>query len=140
MYYGDFSDFGDFGKKIRAARLKMGLKKNEAAVLIGMYPSYYGYVERGMVLPKYNKLKTACDRLGVSLCDLFSDDNHVVFNMKNYSDEKQNLIKIFSRTFDCLHNKKTINWTLEDFFYAFKNLTNEQREIIAAFMNEYTKS
>ncbi len=50
MYYGDFSNFGDFGKKIRAARLKMGLKKKEAAVLIGMYPSYYGYVERSMVL------------------------------------------------------------------------------------------
>ena len=139
MYYGDFSDFGDFGKKIRAARLKMGLKKKDAAVLIGMYPSYYGYVERSMVLPKYNKLKTACDKLGVSLCYLFSDDNHVVFDLNNYSYEKQKLIKIFSQTFNRLNQEKTIDWSLEDFFYAFKNLKREQRQIIAAFLNEFNK-
>ena len=139
MYYGDFSDFGDFGKKIRAARLKKGLKKKDAAVLIGMYPSYYGYVERSMVLPKYNKLKMACDKLGVSLCYLFSDDNHVVFDLNNYSDEKQKLIKIFSQTFNRLNQEKTIDWSLEDFFYAFKNLKREQRQIIAAFLNEFNK-
>ncbi len=139
MYYGDFSDFGDFGKKIRAARLKMGLKKKDAAVLIGMYPSYYGYVERSMVLPKYNKLKMACDKLGVSLCYLFSDDNHVVFDLNNYSYEKQKLIKIFSQTFNRLNQEKTIDWSLEDFFYAFKNLKREQRQIIAAFLNEFNK-
>jgi len=140
MYYGDFSNFGDFGKKIRAARLKMGLKKKEAAVLIGMYPSYYGYVERSMVLPKYNKLKAVCDTLGVSLCYLFSDENHVVFDLKNYSDQKKNLIKIFSQTFNCLNNEKTANWTLEDFFYAFKNLKSDQRQIIAAFLVEFNKA
>jgi len=175
MYYGDFSDFGDFGIKIRAARLKMGLKKKEAAVLIGMYPSYYGYVERSMVLPKYNKLKTVCDTLGISLCYLFSDANHVVFNLKNYSDKKQNLIKLFYQTIDCLNNEKTIDclnnekpidyldneksidyldnektvdcldnektvdWTPEDILSTFGNLSDEQRRIIAAFLEEFKK-
>ena len=126
----------------------MGLNQRETAVLIGMDQSYYGYVEHSMVLPKYNKLKTVCDKLGISLCDLFSDDNHVVFNIKTHSEEKKNLIKMFSQTIDCLDNEKTIDclysektidWILEDFFDAFKNLKSEQGQIIAALMEEFNK-
>ncbi len=148
MYYGDFSDFGDFGDKIKAARLKMGLNKGETAALIGMDSSYYGYMERSMVLPKYNNLKNVCETLGISFCQLFGNDYHVVFNLKNYSEEKKNLIKMFSqtidcvnneKTIDCLYNEKTIDWILEDFFSAFKNLKSEQRQIIAALLEEFYK-
>jgi len=44
------------------------------------------------------------------------------------------------KTFDYLDNENTDDWNPEDFLSAFGNLSDEQRRIIAAFLEEFKKT
>lgn len=61
-------------KKIREAK---GLSQKEVALSLGMTPSQYSKIENGKVDPQCSSIEKIANALGVSLVDIFTEDNNL---------------------------------------------------------------
>ncbi|MBF7081734.1 helix-turn-helix transcriptional regulator [Desulfallas sp. Bu1-1] len=68
---------GFVGENIKHYRIQRGLSQKEAALLAGITPSYWGYLERSQKNPSINLIEKVADVLGIDAYLLFigSPDN-----------------------------------------------------------------
>lgn len=60
-----------FGERVRALRLAIGLSQEELAFKSGMHRTYLGGIERGERNPSLKNIAAVAKALGVSLSQLF---------------------------------------------------------------------
>jgi transcriptional regulator with XRE-family HTH domain len=65
-------NIGDRIKKIREAK---GLSQKEVALNLSMNPSQYSKIENGKVDPQCSSIEKIANALGVSLADIFTQEN-----------------------------------------------------------------
>ena len=65
-------NIGDRIKKIREAK---GLSQKEVALNLSMNPSQYSKIENGKVDPQCSSIEKIANALGVSLVDIFTQEN-----------------------------------------------------------------
>jgi len=56
-----------FGIKIKTARLKKGLTQQDLAEIVDVTPVSISYYESGKKKPSFEKIKTICTELGISI-------------------------------------------------------------------------
>lgn len=80
-----------FGKKVKAAREKLGVTQAKLAEIIHISTNFLGDIERGKKLPSVNKLILLANTLKVSLDSLFCDslDNMLYEPEEIYYTDKQ---------------------------------------------------
>ncbi|HWT74551.1 MAG TPA: helix-turn-helix transcriptional regulator [Mobilitalea sp.] len=60
----------EIGAKIKAARLEKGLTQQDLAKIVGVTPESISYYEAGKKFPGFDRLKTICRVLGLSVDSL----------------------------------------------------------------------
>jgi transcriptional regulator with XRE-family HTH domain len=89
---------GRIGQKIRRIREYRDLSQDSVAMEMGMSPSGYSRIERDEVSVTVDKLARLADILKVSLIDLVSPEESIVFN--NYGTAKDNSFSTINGALD----------------------------------------
>ena len=63
------------GERIKKIREAKGLSQKEVALTLVMNPSQYSKIENGKVDPQCSSIEKIATALGVSLSDIFTDNN-----------------------------------------------------------------
>lgn len=91
-----------FGKKIRDAREKLGISRNDFAEQVDISPNFLGDIERGVKLPSLPNLVLMANILKVSIDTLLCDSlNNIVEEECNnvyYSDRQKSIINSIIKT------------------------------------------
>ncbi len=67
MYWSDFMDYADIGRRIRIQRRLLNLTQGELAKAIGVSPSFIGHMERGDRQASLETLVALANELDVSV-------------------------------------------------------------------------
>ncbi|MFM2155262.1 MAG: hypothetical protein RL516_11 [Bacteroidota bacterium] len=89
---------GRIGQKIRRIREYRDLSQDSVAMEMGMSPSGYSRIERDEVSITVDKLNRLAEILKVSLLDLVSPEESIVFN--NYGTAKDNSFSTINGALD----------------------------------------
>jgi len=128
--HSTFRTNGRLGQKIRRIREYRDLSQDSVAIEMGMSPSGYSRIERDEVKVTIDKLVRLSEILKVSLLDLVSTEESIVFN--NYGTAKDN-------SFSSI-NGDVENVKLEQLYKEQINHLNEEINYLRGIVNSLTKS
>ncbi len=127
MYYnkiwgGEMYYVFNYGERLRQLRRERGFTQEEVALRADITTSYYGQLERGTANPSVVMLEKICAVMGISICDIFTEDNtnllgidplsmQIIHQLNGKSDEEKELILSLIKTAFRLQNKKSENFT-----------------------------
>ncbi|MCX4354730.1 MAG: helix-turn-helix transcriptional regulator [Oscillospiraceae bacterium] len=127
MYYnkiwgGEMYYVFNYGERLRQLRRERGFTQEEVALRADITTSYYGQLERGTANPSVAMLEKICAVMGISICDIFTEDNtnllgidplsmQIIHQLNGKSDEEKELILSLIKTAFRLQNKKSENFT-----------------------------
>jgi len=118
------------GQKIRRIREYRDLSQDSVAMEMGMSPSGYSRIERDEVSITVDKLNRLADILKVSLLDLVSPEESIVFN--NYGTAKDNSFSTI--------NGSTDTEKIEQLYKEQINLLQQEVSYLRGIVNTLTKS
>jgi transcriptional regulator with XRE-family HTH domain len=121
---------GRIGQKIRRIREYRDLSQDSVAMEMGMSPSGYSRIERDEVSVTVDKLARLADILKVSLIDLVSPEESIVFN--NYGTAKDNSFSTI--------NGSTDTEKIEQLYQEQINLLQQEVSYLRGIVNTLTKS
>lgn len=117
------------GQKIRRIREYRDLSQDSVALEMGMSPSGYSRIERDEVSVTVDKLARLADILKVSLIDLVSPEESIVFN--NYGTAKD-------QSFSTI-NGSTDTEKIEQLYKEQINLLQQEVSYLREIVNSLTK-
>ena len=117
------------GQKIRRIREYRDLSQDSVAMEMGMSPSGYSRIERDEVSVTVDKLARLADILKVSLIDLVSPEESIVFN--NYGTAKD-------QSFSTI-NGSTDTEKIEQLYKEQINLLQQEVSYLREIVNSLTK-
>ena len=121
---------GRIGQKIRRIREYRDLSQDSVAMEMGMSPSGYSRIERDEVSITVDKLNRLAEILKVSLLDLVSPEESIVFN--NYGTAKDNSFSTI--------NGSTDTEKIEQLYKEQINLLQQEVSYLRGIVNTLTKS
>ncbi|MDE7361607.1 MAG: helix-turn-helix transcriptional regulator [Oscillospiraceae bacterium] len=112
----------NYGERLRQLRRERGFTQEEVALRADITTSYYGQLERGTANPSVAMLEKICAVMGISICDIFTEDStnllgidplsmQIIHQLNGKSDEEKELILSLIKTAFRLQNKKSENFT-----------------------------
>lgn len=114
----------NYGERLRDLRRERGFTQEEVALRADITTSYYGQLERGTANPSVAMLEKICAVMGISICDIFTEDStnllgidplsmQIIHQLNGKSDEEKELILSMIKTAFRLQNSKKSEKTLD---------------------------